>query len=101
MAYEAFLTVAGRGCGRLWVGSDVFFPQLLDVRNDARFLVEVELGMPFMVKDDDVVIGMHQGYQFWYMSTLDDDPPVSMFSEADRRPVPLADSFTQLVLDAL
>ena len=95
-AYRGFLEVAGRACGRLWVGTDAFYPVLLGVKQDAIELME-EFHAPFSLAATDVVIGMNQGYEFLYLSGPGDDPPVSGWHESHGSRGVIFDSFTHLV----
>ena len=94
-AYEAFLLVAGRGCGDLWVGTTAFFPDLLGVRGAAEELF-AENRLESFLQPDDVVITMHQGYQFLYLSGPGADPPVFGCIEGGAGVV-VAESFTSLL----
>lgn len=99
-SYEAFLLVAGKGCGDLWAGSDMFLPPRFNFRLAANELL-AENEIDLFLKADDVVIGMHQGYQFLYLAGSGDDPPVFRWSEGKAEPVQVAESFTALVTESL
>ena len=94
-AYEAFLLVAGRGCGDMWVGTTAFFPDLIGLRRSAEELFAENQVQSFL-EPDDVVITMHQGYQFLYLSGPGADPPVMRSIEGGAG-VQVAESFTALV----
>lgn len=47
------------------------------------------------------MIGMHQGYEFLYLSGGGDDPPVFRFTEGDDQPLQVAARFTDFVVEAL
>lgn len=99
-AYEGFLKVAGKQCGALWAGSDAFFPALLGLRAAAdELLAECETDIDLAAND--VVVAMHQGYEFLYLPEGGDDPPVMRFIEGDAVPHEVGPSFTQFVLSAL
>lgn len=99
-AYEGFLRVAGRNCGALWKGSDAFFPALIGVREDSVTLLE-ECGIDLRFGADDVVIGMHQGYEFLYLHGGQDDPPVLRFTEGTSGPVEMSERFSEMVMKAI
>lgn len=99
-SYEAFLLVAGKGCGDLWIGSDMFLPPRFNFRTAAEELLR-ENGLQSFLGVNNVVIGMHQGYQFLFFSESGDDPAVSRWSEGRIGRVQIADSFTSLVTTSL
>lgn len=94
-AYEAFLLVAGRGYGDLWVGTTAFLPDLLGVRHSAEELF-AENQVESFLQPRDVVITMHQGYQFLYLSGPGADPPVFRSLEGAVG-VQVSESFTSLI----
>lgn len=80
-AYLDFMRYAGGGA--FWVGSDYGFDKV-----------------PLLLKPDDFVFLMHQGYRFCFFSlSAGDDPPVFCFSEEYDKPefVRLSDSFTDFI----
>lgn len=99
-SYEGFLRVAGAGCGELWVGSDVFLPHRFDLREAAEELLAENGVDSDVLQAHDLVIGMHQGYQFLYLSSLSSDPPVFRWSEGGGVQQ-VGASFTSFVLDLL
>jgi hypothetical protein len=85
-AYTYFLKRIGRGAGELLTGTDAFYPRLIGVK-DAAIELLTEDGAPIQLPPDSLVIGMHQGYQFFWLPTVtQDDPKVLMFQEGDRTP---------------
>ena len=82
------------------MGTVAFFPELLGVRKAALDLLH-ECGAPFELAQDEVVIGMHQGYNFLYLQAGTTDPAVWRYMEGDRQPVQVAEHFTELVIRAL
>jgi hypothetical protein len=85
-AYTCFLKRIGRGAGELLIGTDAFYPRLIGVKDAAIELI-TEDGAPIQLPPDSLVIGMHQGYQFFWLPTVaQDDPKVLMFQEGDRTP---------------
>lgn len=80
--YVEYLAVLGRKAGNLDVGSDCFYPHLLRLKEWAQELLE-ENNCPLRLPDDAFVCLMHQGYQFLYFLTDDnnEDPPVFYYME--------------------
>jgi hypothetical protein len=91
----------GRGAGQFFLGTDMFFPTLLKLRDAAVEMLESE-GASFSLSGTDFVFLMHQGYQFAYFDTAaGDDPPVSMYVEEDTEPSRLAESFSEWLLTSV
>jgi hypothetical protein len=99
-AYEGFLKVAGFGCGRLWEGTDAFFPELIGLRDESKELLE-EGDLGDLLEATDVVIAMHQGYEFLYLSGEAEDPAVFRFTEGGAGAIQVAERFTELILASL
>lgn len=99
-AYAGFLEVAGRQCGPLWSGSDAFFPTLLGLRVAADELLD-EWEIDADLAANDVVVAMHQGYEFLYLPQGEDDPPVMRFTEGNAVAQQVGPSFTRFVVSAL
>lgn len=80
--YVDYLLTVGKQAGSLDVGTDCFYPVLLNLKEWATTLLE-ENGMPFSLPADAFIFWMHQGYQFTYFLTGDevDDPPVFYYTE--------------------
>ena len=100
LAYSNFLRVAGRRCGSLWLGSDAFYPAILGLERDAEDLMR-ESGLPFRLHESDVVIAMHQGYQFLFLSGGTHNPPVLRFSEQEGVAELVNEQFTSFVLGTI
>jgi hypothetical protein len=84
--YRCFLQKMGRRAGEFLVGSDVFYPQLLNLREYAEDLLR-ETRCSFSLGKEDFVFFVHQGYQFAYFRASDgDDPPVWYFYETWKEP---------------
>jgi hypothetical protein len=95
--YERFLRVMGKGAGDLLIGSDVYFPKVLDLRRAALELLG-ECGHPFDLPETAVVFLMHQGYQFMYFeSAQPEDPPVMRFMEGWTAPRQEYERFTNFL----
>jgi hypothetical protein len=100
--YRDFLAVMGRAAGKFLVGTDYSFPKMLDFRKDAEALLRVNQS-DFKLPPTAFVFIFHQGYTFLFFRCDDgaDDPPVLMFTEADKAPRKVFDSFTAWLLTAV
>ena len=97
----SFLRIAGRSCGRLWLGSDSYYPRFLTLKESALSLAK-EMGVDIPAfKEEAVVSLMHQGYVFLYLQSDGDDPPVMQFHEGYAEPEQIADSFSSFVESSL
>lgn len=95
--YVEFLRVMGRKAGRLLVGTDAFYPDILGLKQDASDLL-AENGVGGLIQDESVVFAMHQGYQvYWISSSALDDPPVFMYQEGGQGVSRVWDSFTDFL----
>lgn len=99
-AYDGFLRSAGRRCGDLWLGSAAFYPDILGLRLAATDLLE-EANAALRLAPTDIVVAMHQGYEFIYLSGPGEDPPVRVYSEGDVVSRELGPQFSSFVLAAL
>jgi hypothetical protein len=79
-AYKDFLSVAGRSAGKLFQGTDIFYPRVLQLQAEANELLG-ELALPELLPNDAKVFCMHQGYEINYFRPVSDDPPVFQFVE--------------------
>lgn len=82
MIYVDFLRIAGKKAGKVFCGTDIFFPRLLDLQLEAESLL-VELGMEEVLPANGKVFYMHQGYEINYFIPSTDDPPVFQFVEGN------------------
>ncbi len=82
--YVEWLVTMGRGAGKFLRGSDAFFPALLELRDSALELL-AECGNKITLPHDAFVFLIHQGYQFLYFRTdqNDPDPPVIQYIEGE------------------
>ncbi|MEV6953803.1 SMI1/KNR4 family protein [Streptomyces sp. NPDC051183] len=92
-AYREFLKIAGKSAGRLFVGSDIFFPQMLGLWGDSKDLLDENDCPPFLQSTDRVFM-MHQGYQFYFLRGIGDDPEVWSYCEGDSTPKQDSPKFT-------
>ena len=99
--YKEFLRRMGKSAGALWMGTDAFYPELLEVRS---WIVEIlaENGVYQLMGEDAVAIATHQGYQaYWLESSVGDDPPAVTYVEGDREIRKRWNSFSDLLCDEL
>ena len=95
--YEEFLRRMGKSAGVLWVGTDAFYPRLLEVKSWAVELLAAN-GVSRLMGADAVVIATHQGYQaYWLESSAGDDPPAMTYVEGDRELRERWSSFSELL----
>lgn len=98
VVYREFLLVAGRGAGRFMLGTDFFYPTILEMTEwGAELLVESKES--FSLPSDAFVFAMHQGYQFMFFRASEgDDPPVYYYYEGKGTPQRISDSFSAYLL---
>lgn len=98
--YEQFLTMMGRQAGRFFQGTDMYYPAILGLNEDAAQILEEE-SAGLVLPETAIVFSMHQGYQFMFMSSDEgDDPPVYYYIEGADQFVRKYDHFSQFLLDA-
>jgi hypothetical protein len=78
--YDEFLRVMGRQAGDLLVGTDFFYPGILGLDASARELLQ-ENGASHLLPAGAIVIGMHQGYELYWLAPSGE---VSYYSEGRR-----------------
>ncbi|TWF32647.1 SUKH superfamily protein [Chitinophaga polysaccharea] len=79
--YKEFLLVMGKGAGTYMRGTDVFYGQLLPLRDYARETLEEAKLDPLPC--DAFVFWMHQGYIYaYFMTDGDENPPVTVLYES-------------------
>jgi len=101
LAYKDYLLKIGRGAGRFFQGTDIFYPGVKDLKNEAIELLE-ENEEKFGLPDDAFVFSMHQGYEFLYfMLSENDDPEVYQYVEGEGEPMKVWSSFSSFVNEAL
>jgi hypothetical protein len=99
--YAEFLRRMGKSAGALWVGTDAFYPTLLEVKS---WVVEIlaENGVSQLMGEDAVAIATHQGYQaYWLESSAVDDPPAVTYVEGNLELHKRWNSFSELLADEL
>ncbi|MBT1687191.1 SMI1/KNR4 family protein [Dawidia soli] len=103
VAYKEYLLSMGKYSGRFNVGTDCFYPDILDLGKYANDLLE-ENNTGLMLPSDAFVFSMHQGYQFNFFKLLDgDDPQVFSYSEVYKTPEfrRISESFSSYLLAEL
>src|SRR5687768_1499762 len=72
--YLEFLHLMGRSAGRILLGTDAFFPRILEMpRASSEFFADNVEGM--QLPEGALVFAIHQGYQvYWMESTNVPDP---------------------------
>ena len=96
-SYRAFLASIGRGAGRFFGGTIVFYPQVLSLRSAAEALL-LEPAANLTLPSNAFVCAMHEGYLFyWFPLTEDNDPPVYRYLEGDVRYAIESEKFTLFV----
>lgn len=98
--YKDFLSIAGKGAGKLFRGTDIFYPRLLELQSEAgELLAESNLRSP--LPNDAVVFCMHQGYELNYFEPKSDDPPVFQFVEGQTEAAVAWPAFSEFILTAI
>ncbi|WP_080643351.1 SMI1/KNR4 family protein [Salinispora arenicola] len=93
-AYEEFLTNMGSRAGRVLLGTDAFFPTILEMSEWADEFFEENASNLARPKDA-LVFAMHQGYLAYWMSDASiSDPEVTLFMEGESKPMRVWPSFT-------
>jgi hypothetical protein len=93
-SYREFLLTAGQGAGRFMLGTDFYYPYMLDMTEGGAEIL-VESNEKFSLPPDAFVFSMHQGYQFMFFRASEgDDPPVYYYYEGEGTPRCISDSFS-------
>jgi hypothetical protein len=96
--YQMFLLGMGRGAGRFYEGSHIFYPSMLGLKAVANEMLEEE-EKELTLPADAIVFVMHQGYQFLFIrSSEGDDPPVYYYMEGAGEFVKKARCFSEFLL---
>ncbi|GAB2724862.1 SMI1/KNR4 family protein [Comamonas sediminis] len=78
--YRCFLHIAGRAAGKIFQGTDIFYPRILELKDEAQVLL-VELDVAHLLPADAKIFCMHQGYEINYFLPGSNDPPIFQFFE--------------------
>jgi hypothetical protein len=98
--YRKFLSVAGKGAGKLFQGSDIFFPSLLELQEEAKYLL-LELSLDNLFDGSEKIFYMHQGYEFNYFKDLSADPVVMQFTEGCDGPIVAYERFSDFIISSI
>jgi hypothetical protein len=100
--YRAFLLTMGRGAGDFLRGSEIYYPLMLGMNEDAQDLLD-ESSPPLRLPDDAFVFFFHQGYQFGFFQASSgiDDPEVYRFLEGETAFQPLGHTFSAWLREAI
>ena len=100
--YRDFLAVMGYQVGDFLVGTDYSFPKMLEFRKGAEDLMRSSQSDVRLPQSAFVFI-FHQGYTFLFFDCNDDpdDPPVFMFTEANKKTSKISDSLSTWLFDAV
>ncbi|MDJ0717099.1 MAG: SMI1/KNR4 family protein [Prochloraceae cyanobacterium] len=101
-AYKDFLKICGYRAGKFYAGTDMFYPDILELRTYAENLLK-ENEVDFQLPEEAFVFSMHQGYQFDYFlaDNQNDDPPVYYYLEGENLPEKISESFSSFLLQSL
>ncbi|SFP32526.1 hypothetical protein SAMN05421810_102264 [Amycolatopsis arida] len=80
--YVDFLRTMGRSAGRFLRGSDFFYPQLVELVEEARDLL-AENDVAHLMLPGSVVVGLHQGYQVYWMEPGEPSGRVHWYDEGE------------------
>jgi hypothetical protein len=97
-AYKDFLSIAGKGAGSLFEGTDIFYPRVLELQSEAKDLL-VELRLSHLLLDDAKVFCMHQGYEMNFFKPISDDPEIFQFFEGNTDAVIAWQTFSEFIID--
>ena len=100
-SYRDFLKVMGRDADGFLVGSDYRYPTILTFREWAE--KELREFVPgYVLPPSAFVFFSHQGYNLlWFDCLAAADPPVVLFSEMEKEPRIVAESFSAWLLMAV
>ena len=80
--YRDFLSIAGKGAGKLFQGTVMYYPDILGLRQDAEDLL-AETNISHVLPKDACVFRMHQGYEFTFFLPQKNDPEVFQYIEGN------------------
>jgi|SRR5450830_916505 len=98
--YRKFLSIAGKGAGKLFQGTDIFFPTLLELQEEAKSLL-LELNLSNLFDGSEKIFCMHQGYEINYFKDLSADPTIMQFTEGCDIPIVAYDSFSNFIISSI
>jgi hypothetical protein len=101
VTYEQFLLKIGKEAGRFMQGTDIFYPGIKGLKNEAIALLE-ENEEEFELPEDSFVFSMHQGYEFLYFKLSEgDDLGVYQYVEGNGTSEKVWGSFTEFMEQSL
>lgn len=98
--YKDFLFIAGKSAGKLFRGTDIFYPRVLQLQSEAEALLS-ELQLTTLLPIDAKVFCMHQGYELNYFIPTSDDPPVLQFFEGQTEAIVAWKSFSEFIVTSI
>ncbi|QXI31218.1 SMI1/KNR4 family protein [Pseudomonas vanderleydeniana] len=99
-AYRDFLMVAGRSAGKLFAGSAMFYPELLQLNAAAKALFS-DSGFPDLYPHDAKAFCMHQGYEVLFFMPGADDPAIFQYVEGECAVTQPWNSFSEFLSDSI
>ena len=88
LAYKEFLLAMGNGAGSFLYFTDIYFPTLDGMQDDAIAMLEEE-GEDFNLPDDAIVFSYADGHCFsFFRASEGDDPPVYIYLSGQGYPEP-------------
>ena len=83
--YEEFLLTAGRRAGDLLRGTDFFYPAIVRLADEMRELL-VENKVTHLMRPGSVIVGMHGGYQLYWVEPGDPSGTTYFYAEGEETP---------------
>jgi hypothetical protein len=100
LEYAEFMRVAGCKAGKLFNGTDIFYPRVLGLKSEALELLD-ENRKKDLLPSDGIVFCMHQGYELNYMIPGAANPCVWQYIDGADQCVVGKQSFTDFVSEAI
>lgn len=95
-AYIEFLRQMGKGAGRFFEGTDVFYPFMFQNTQAAKEMLE-ELAVGLSLPENAYIFAMHQGYQFFFFFEDNDNPSVHYYMEGNLHFDRWNETFTEFI----
>lgn len=84
--YEEFLRTMGKRAGELLLGTDFFYPFVVELAGEMRELVS-DNGIEHLIRPGSVLVGMHQGYELYWLEP--GNPSGRLFHYTEGRDAPI------------